>query len=431
MFKNLMVLSVVLLATLFTGDARAADDALAWERDVDKAFERAKKEDKLVFVDVYADWCGPCRMMDANTFSNEEVRTLLAEKFVILKVDADANLDAAQEFGTGSLPTLTVLTADRAPIVKEPGYHPPEEFMELLENAEEQIGALAKLEEELKSDPDNAEKVLELGTKYMTLSRGTDALRVFKSASDSAIGTLPEEKKPEFAFVYALAHVSGDEFEKGSALLDQFVKDFPDDERADRAGRIASESLYLAGKAALEAGDSTKAIEMFEKVSALSSDFPQLAMRAEAEISLAKLMNAPAPELAVDEWLGDVTPSLESLRGKVVLVDFFQIICPGCKRAKPLIEDLQAKYADKGLEVIGIATAFENLESQQKDAIKSYVAQNDFKWPVGVDVDLSETFTRYAAMGSPWTVLIDREGKIRHADFFDPAEVEAEIKKLI
>ena len=55
-----------------------------------EAFEKAKKEPKLVFVDLYADWCIPCRVMDANVYSDPTVASLLNSRFYAVKLDADS-----------------------------------------------------------------------------------------------------------------------------------------------------------------------------------------------------------------------------------------------------------------------------------------------------------------------------------------------------
>lgn len=411
------------------GGAVAAE--IEWTTDVEKAFEQAQEEDKLVFVDVTAEWCGYCRMMDRDTFPDADVQEAIAKGFVPLKVDADKDPRAAQEFGTGSLPTFTILTASRSPLVQAPGFHAPDDLLALLEQAEASVRELAALEEEVQNNPQDGAKALELGRRYIMMSRGDDALRVLGGVPASTIQAMVEDDQRELSYLLALSNVAADKFAEAAGLLDAFVEANPDDVRADRAIRLGVESRYLAAKQAMDAGNVDAAIKSFQQVVERSGDFPQLAMRAEAEIALARVLNVAAPELAVDEWLGDTSPTLASLRGKVVLVDFFQIVCPGCKRAKPLIEGLQAKYKDEGLEVIGVATAFENLDMQQKEDVRSYVAQNEFTWPVAVDENMKETFSRYAAMGSPWTVLIDRDGTVRHADFFDESEIEAAIKKLI
>ena len=54
------------------------------------ALEKAKKEPKLIFVDLYADWCIPCRAMDATVYSDPSVASLLNNKLYAVKLDAES-----------------------------------------------------------------------------------------------------------------------------------------------------------------------------------------------------------------------------------------------------------------------------------------------------------------------------------------------------
>jgi len=74
------------------------------------------------------------------------------------------------------------------------------------------------------------------------------------------------------------------------------------------------------------------------------------------------IIGESAPELDVSAWLQGVATSLQDLRGKVVLVQVFQLSCPGCfLHALPLAADLHARHAASGLQVIGLATACEDF----------------------------------------------------------------------
>ena len=55
-----------------------------------EALEKAKSAPRLIFVDLYADWCVPCRIMDANVYSNPTVASLLNSRFYAVKLDADS-----------------------------------------------------------------------------------------------------------------------------------------------------------------------------------------------------------------------------------------------------------------------------------------------------------------------------------------------------
>ncbi|MCI0694826.1 tetratricopeptide repeat protein [candidate division KSB1 bacterium] len=138
-----------------------------------------------------------------------------------------------------------------------------------------------------------------------------------------------------------------------------------------------------------------------------------------------------APALAVQEWILGKPATLDNLKGKVVLLDIFQIICPGCHRAHPEIARMQKRYANRGFEVLGLAVAFEYESVQTPRHIRDYVTRKEYPYPVAIDKGLTETFRRYRSRGTPFTVLIDRKGRIRYLDFFRLNQVEATVQQLL
>ena len=73
----------------------------------------AKAENKLVFIDFYTEWCGPCRMMANNIFPQKAVGDYFNEKFVCLKIDAEKGegVELAKRFKVTAYPTFIVLDA--------------------------------------------------------------------------------------------------------------------------------------------------------------------------------------------------------------------------------------------------------------------------------------------------------------------------------
>ena len=74
-------------------------------------FAQAKAENKLVFVDFYADWCMPCKMMDKEVFSDKEIGDFFNKKFINVKVDAEKmnGPDLAAIFEVKGFPTMLFL----------------------------------------------------------------------------------------------------------------------------------------------------------------------------------------------------------------------------------------------------------------------------------------------------------------------------------
>jgi len=123
-----------------------------------------------------------------------------------------------------------------------------------------------------------------------------------------------------------------------------------------------------------------------------------------------------APALHADgAWINSPPLTLQQLRGKVVLVDFWTYSCINCLRTLPHLKSWYAAYHGKGLVIIGVHTpefAFEHVTSNVKAAVKRL----GVTWPVVQD-NRYKTWDNYANQYWPAEYLIDRTGHVRHTNF--------------
>jgi cytochrome c biogenesis protein CcdA/thiol-disulfide isomerase/thioredoxin len=124
----------------------------------------------------------------------------------------------------------------------------------------------------------------------------------------------------------------------------------------------------------------------------------------------------PAPAFSgIQQWLntpGGQPVSLASLKGKVVLVDFWAYSCINCQRELPHVEAWARAYASDGLEVIGVHTpeyAFEHVPSN----VAAGVRRLGLTFPVALDNSYG-TWNAYDNQSWPAAYLIDASGQIRH-----------------
>ncbi len=107
-----------------------AVEVISWESEWDAAVARAKKENKPILVDFYADWCVWCKTLDSTTYKDPAVARLLGEKMVPLKVDVDhGGRELARQWGVSGLPTILVLSPNGKELGRIPGYLPARDFM--------------------------------------------------------------------------------------------------------------------------------------------------------------------------------------------------------------------------------------------------------------------------------------------------------------
>jgi len=410
--------------------AAAEGEGVPWLKDFAEAKKAAADSGKLIFADIYAEWCPPCKMMDQHTFTEESVKTLLAG-YVPLKLDADKHGELVMNYSEGSLPTLALIQADGTLVDYTSGFLSGDDLAAWVKSTEAGREELKALEAQWKAEPASSDIALQLAERYHGARRYEDAVAVLTALPKESLNALGEVERGDVLWRTALSHFGGENFDGGVGALEQLIASQPDHPRTATAQQLLGEGRYLAATRALENGDYVAARAGFEKVQGLVDTAPELAMMAGHQLALVSLMGQPRPEIEASEWLRGETRTLESLQGKVVLLEFFQVVCPGCEKARPEIERMRAENADKGLEVLGIAVAFEEASAQPAEAIGEYVEMMDFQYPVAIDKDKVTTFEKYAAQGAPWVALIGRDGTVQFSGFFDAARVEERVKTLL
>lgn len=147
-----------------------------------------------------------------------------------------------------------------------------------------------------------------------------------------------------------------------------------------------------------------------------------------------------APELEVSTWLNAHGPlNLAALRGKVVVVIAFQMLCPGCvAHSIPQAKKIAKLFDPQDVVVLGLHTVFEHHEAMGAAALRAFIHEYKIDFAVGVDQPsttgaVPATMTRYQMRGTPTLLLIDRHGALREHVFgaADDMQVGALIAALV
>jgi peroxiredoxin len=143
------------------------------------------------------------------------------------------------------------------------------------------------------------------------------------------------------------------------------------------------------------------------------------------------LVGNPAPDFDVATVSGARgSVSLKQLRGKVVLLDFWGTFCAPCKSSFPKLQQLNAKYASAGLQVVGISED----EPEDRGKIPTFAGTYGARFAIGWDEDRSIS-DRYKPETMPSSFLIDKRGVVRFAHVGyrggDEVQIEKEVQQLL
>jgi hypothetical protein len=132
----------------------------------------------------------------------------------------------------------------------------------------------------------------------------------------------------------------------------------------------------------------------------------------------------PAPELVVRRWLNTAQPlSLAALRGKVILIHAFQMLCPGCVlHAVPQTQRIAERLRDPNFQVLGLHTVFEHHAAMGEGALAAFIQEFRLTFPIGIDAHVNDdptpaTMRAYRLRGTPSTLLVDHRGRLRLHEF--------------
>ena len=146
-----------------------------------------------------------------------------------------------------------------------------------------------------------------------------------------------------------------------------------------------------------------------------------------------------APELATTLWFNtDSNVTLAGLRGEVVVIEAFQMLCPGCvSHGLPQAKRIQQAFGDD-VTVLGLHSVFEHHSAMTPVSLEAFLQEYRITFPVGVDahdpgVAMPITMGRYQLRGTPSMVIVDRAGRIRLNGFgqVDDLAVGATLARLI
>jgi len=133
----------------------------------------------------------------------------------------------------------------------------------------------------------------------------------------------------------------------------------------------------------------------------------------------------------ISGWINSEPFTMESLRGKVVLVDFWTYTCVNCIRTMPFLREWHEKYAGEGLVIVGVHSPEFQFE-EVRENVEAAVEQFQIKWPVLQDNEM-QTWRAFNNQFWPAKYLIDKDGVIQYTHFGEGAydETDLEIRKLL
>jgi thioredoxin-like negative regulator of GroEL len=233
------------------GDGEIVSAVKWFDGDLEAALAAARASGKLLFVDVGAYWCPPCRQLEEQVFTRAEVGEAINARFVSLHVDAEKGEgpELVARYKVQAYPTLLVLDATGVEKGRLVDAMEPPALLAALEKIAGGGDVLAELEQKVAAAPDDLQARYELAVAYALAARREQAeaefARVIAGDPDNKLGLAAKSMSDRAAFL--VAKLDRDP-ERAIALYRELQQKFPQAKESVRAWRAIGRELHKLGR---------------------------------------------------------------------------------------------------------------------------------------------------------------------------------------
>lgn len=242
--------------------------AATWYKSIAAAQAEAKKKNALIFVDLFADWCGWCHRMEREVFPSEKFQQATSD-MVLLRLNTEDRAEGtkfAREFEVRSLPTFLVLAPDLSVAGAILGYAPPTEFTQKLADTRADYNSFLKRAKDEPAYAKDYKRRLDLAKEFVgRRSFGEAEKRLTRLAGDSGA---PQDIRDLASYNLALTMVSQKKYAASRSVLTKLLSRVSKGEPAEM-GRILLGQIYF------EQGDYSSALRELNR---FKTSFPDSAM---------------------------------------------------------------------------------------------------------------------------------------------------------
>jgi TolA-binding protein len=252
-FRKLLLLCMALTAmfspwTFSAQPSENSDGSIVWTRELSEALTQASSGNKLVIVDLVADWCGWCRQMEVQTWTSPKI-TQLAQQYVFLRLNGENEKDGVgliEKFQIDGYPTAMLLNPDGTEFDRFEGFMSADQFLSRLNASLANPQTLGNLIAEEKKNGDDLSMSYKVGQALFRRNSFKEAQQRFERIADQD----PENKsnKVESALLMlALCQGSQEDFSAALTTVERFRKYFPESEKLPEALLLSADLLLRSG----------------------------------------------------------------------------------------------------------------------------------------------------------------------------------------
>jgi thiol-disulfide isomerase/thioredoxin len=271
------MLRLPLFLLLVTTAAVDAEPGIRWFKNLSQASAAAQETGRPMMIDFWADWCEPCKVMDATVYSDATLAKAVDQKIIAVRIHFDMQREIARKYNTTAIPYLAFTNSYGTELMHHRGFLGAHELIAVVNALPADVSELNRLDRLLQQDKNDFEALLamgqqlrsagffesssayyqraikqdgakkhpgqrefilrEMGLNFLELKHGKQAARAF----ETCVKEFPKsENRPASLLNLAQAHLLEGQREKARKVLETLMVEYPQSEASRKAGQLAN-----------------------------------------------------------------------------------------------------------------------------------------------------------------------------------------------
>ena len=223
-----------LLFVVCSTPAIAQDGAIQWYKDLPQASAFARKSDKPMMLEFWADWCAPCKVMETEVYSDPRVATALRDKMVAVRIHFDLQKDLVRQYNVEAIPNIVFTDSWGTELVRHRGVIEADDLAAVIDALPSNVSEFNRLDNILHEDKNNFAALRDMASKLRSAGLYQSSNDFYRKAGNRNEAKKDPVQREAILLGLGLNFLDLHEGKEAAAIFERCLKEFPKSENRER-----------------------------------------------------------------------------------------------------------------------------------------------------------------------------------------------------